>query len=399
MKKIYNKITNLVNEQVHDTHGAVVPPIYQTSLFTFNDWDAADEAFSNKKDNFIYSRGSNPTVRVVEDKIANLAGGDRALLFSSGMAAISSAILSCIKSGSHIIAVNNVYGPTNNFLQNYLKNKSNVEVTYVLGDKVSEFEEAIREETDLIYLESPSSVVFGLQDIAEVTKLAKANGIKTIIDNTWATPIFQQPLAMGVDLEVHSCSKYIGGHSDVISGVVIGNEELIQHIFSYEYELLGAKMAPFEAWLLLRSLRTLPIRMQQHQLNGLEVATFLEGHSFVKKVHYPGLASSSQYELGKKQMTGYTGVLSFIIDTDNVETIKVFVNTLKLFKLGVSWGGHESLVYVPAISYLKEMTTLQFTQLGISLGDIRLSIGLEDVEDLIDDLKSAFNTAQISNEK
>ena len=245
--------------------------------------------------------------------------------------------------------------------------------------------------TSLIYLESPSSVIFSLQDLEAVSKLAKAHGIKTAIDNTWASPLYQNPLRFGIDLEIHSCSKYIGGHSDVVAGIVVGSKVDIENIFTKEFELLGAKIAPFEAWLLLRSLRTLKIRMEQHQKNGLLVAKFLESHPKIQKVNYPGLESFPQYQLGKQQMSGFTGLMSFQLKTTNLDSIKTFFNGLELFQIGVSWGGHESLIYAPAISYLKELNKEQFEGLGISLGDMRISVGLESAEDLIEDLTLALS--------
>jgi len=371
-------------------HGAVVPPIFQNSLFTFENWDAIDAAFDDRGNQFIYSRGKNPTVQMVEAKIAAMAGGEKAQLFPSGMAAISAACLHFLTPNDHVIAIKNLYGPANNLLTNYLSKKMGVTTTFVSGIDISDFEEALQPNTKLIYLESPSSAVFSLQDIREVTELAQRHGVRTMIDNTWATPLFQKPLAMGVDLEVHSLSKYIGGHSDLIGGVVIGSEKDIDAIFHLEYELLGMKMAPMEAWLLLRSLRTLPMRVERHQENALKVASFLEAHPKVSLVNYPGLPSFPQYELGKRQMSGYTGLLSFRLATEDLSKIKAFVNGLNVFKIGVSWGGHESLVYVPAISYLKELNEKQFTDMGISLGDIRISVGLEHVDDLIEDLQQVL---------
>lgn len=378
-------------EDKKDYKGAVVPPIYQNSLFTFEDWDSIDKAFDDPVNNCIYTRGKNPTVSIVEEKLSKLAGGEKAKLFTSGMAAISSAIMHFVKPNGHIITLKNIYGPANNFMGSYLKEKMNIEVTYISGKDINEFRENIRENTCLIYLESPSSVVFSLQDINEISKLAKEHNIKTIIDNTWATPIYQKPLKMGIDLEVHSCSKYIGGHSDIVAGVIIGSEKDIKDIFEKEHALYGGKIAPFEAWLIMRSLRTLPIRLDKHQENALQVAKFLESHPKVKKVYYPGIKSFEQYELGKKQMSGYTGLMAVDLDCKDIDKIKAFVNRLEYFYIGVSWGGFESLVYAPAISYLKEMTPDKFDAMGISLGSIRLSIGLENHNDLICDLEKALS--------
>ena len=371
-------------------HGAVVPPLFQNSLFTFESWEAIDKAFDDRANTPIYSRGVNPTVRMVEEKIARLAGGARAKLFGSGMAAISAAVLHFLNPGAHVITINNVYGPASNLLNVYLRKKMNISTTFVSGESVSEIEAALTAETRLIYLESPSSAVFSLQDIQAVADLARSHGIHTIIDNTWATPFFQHPLAMGIDLEVHSCSKYLGGHSDLVAGVVIGGEEDLTAIAIQEYELLGGKMAPFEAWLILRSLRTLPMRMRMHQENAMAVARFLERHPKVKAVRYPGLESHPQYALGQRQMQGYSGLLSFTLATEEITQIKAFFNSLTIFQIGVSWGGHESLIYAPAISYLKELPEAQFKKLGIALGDMRISVGLEHHGDLITDLEQAL---------
>lgn len=371
-------------------NGSVVPPIYQSSLFTFENWDSIDKAFDDPFNNSIYTRGNNPSVSLVEEKIAILCGGERAKLFSSGMGAISSAILHFVKHGEHIISIKNVYGPANNFMNVYLKEKCNIETTFIDGKDIKDFENSIKDNTKLIYLESPSSAVFGLQDIKKVVALAKKNNIKTIIDNTWATPVFQRPLEMGIDLEIHSCSKYIGGHSDVVAGVVVGKEIDIRSIFDREHAFLGAKLSPFEAWLILRSLRTLKIRMLQHRENAIAVANFLDKHPKIKKVLYPGIESFEQYQLAKEQMSGFSGLMGFIIDSNNIDEIKNFFNSLKYFRIGVSWGGHESLIYAPAISYLKEMPKEQFDNMGISLGVMRISVGLEEVNDLIDDLKQAL---------
>ena len=371
-------------------NGAVVPPLYQNSLFTFESWQGIDAAFDDRVNACIYTRGNNPTVNLAEEKIARLAGGQRARLFGSGMAAISAAVMHFLHPGDHVVTVKNIYGPASNLLNVYLRKKMQIDITYVAGESLDEFAQATTEGTRLIYLESPSSAVFSLQDIAGVAALAQDRGIKTIIDNTWATPVFQRPLTMGIDLEVHSCSKYFGGHSDLVAGVVIGPEQDLAEIAVNEYELLGGKMAPFDAWLILRSLRTMPIRMRQHQENAMRVAEFLHGHRAVKNVNYPGLPEFPQYELGKKQMTGYSGLLSFTLATDNLQGIQSFFNNLQIFQIGVSWGGHESLIYAPAISYLKELPAAQFAAMGISMGDMRISVGLENAADLIADLAQAL---------
>lgn len=391
MKNNLETILAHYGEERDKHNGAIVPPIYQNTLFAFESWDHIDNAFSDPINNNIYTRGNNPSVSIVEKKLAKIAGGEKARLFSSGMAAISSAIMSCVKANCHVITLRNIYGPAMNFLDNYLRDKFNIDVTFVSGESVEEIKNAIRENTTLIYLESPSSAIFSMQNLKAIADLAKKHNIKTIVDNTWATPIFQKPLELGIDLEVHSCSKYLGGHSDIIAGVIIGSAKDIDSIYQNEFLLFGAKMAPFEAWLLMRSLRTLPMRMEKHQSNALKVANFLENHPKIKSVNYPGLKSHPQFELGKEQMKGYSGLMSFVIDSEELADIKNFVNALEHFSIGVSWGGHESLIHAPAISYLKEMSPEQFKSTGLSLGVMRVSIGLEHVDDLIEDLSTALN--------
>lgn len=390
MKNNLETILAHYGEERDKHNGAIVPPIYQNTLFAFESWDHIDNAFSDPINNNIYTRGNNPSVSIVEKKLAKIAGGEKARLFSSGMAAISSAIMSCVKANCHVITLKNIYGPAMNFLDNYLRAKFNVDVTFVSGESVEEIENAIRDNTTLIYLESPSSAIFSMQNLKAIAELAKKHSVKTIVDNTWATPIFQRPLELGIDLEVHSCSKYLGGHSDIIAGVIIGSARDIDSIYQNEFLLFGAKMAPFEAWLLMRSLRTLPMRMEKHQNNALKVAYFLENHPKIKSVNYPGLKSHPQFELGKEQMKGYSGLMSFVIDSEELADIKNFVNSLEHFSIGVSWGGHESLIHAPAISYLKEMTPEQFKSTGLSLGVMRVSIGLEHIDDLIEDLSQAL---------
>jgi len=386
--------TILNHDTYKDRHGAVVPPLYQNSLFTFKNWDAIDKAFDDKSENFLYSRLLNPTVKVAEEKIAKLCRGEKAKLCASGIAAVTSAILHCVKAGDHIVTVKNIYGPTNSFINNYLKNKFNITATFVDGKNVEDIENAIQDNTSLIFLESPGSLTFELQNLSAIAAIAKSRNIKTAIDNTWSSPLFQKPLEVGIDMEIHSVSKYICGHSDVVAGVVVGSKEMINQIILAEHELLGAKMAPFEGWLITRSLRTLAIRMKAHQENAFHVAEFLEAHPMVKKVFWPGLKSFDQYELAQQQMTGYSGLMSLELATKDISKIKAFVDGLKLFKLGVSWGGHDSLVYAPVISYLKELSPDQFAAVGINESIIRISVGLEDKEDLVEDLDNALSLCE-----
>ena len=392
MKKPTRFDTKLVHDEKpnNDHYNAVVPPIYQTSLFTFDSWEDIEQAFDDKITNAIYTRGTNPTVVATEQKIAELAQGEKAKLFGSGMAAVSAGMMHFLKVGDHVITLKNIYGPAVSLLNDFLAVKMNIEVSYISGTDINEFAANIRPNTRLIYLESPTSAIFTLQDIEQVVALAKQHNIKTMIDNTWATPVYQKPLSMGIDLEMHSCSKYLGGHSDIVCGVLIGSQKLMDAIHAREFELLGALMAPMEAWMLLRSLRTLPLRLARHQKSAMKVAQYLEDHDKIDKVNYPGLASFGQYELAQKQMSGYTGLMSFRLKSNDLDQVKTFFNALVFFQIGVSWGGHDSLIFAPAISYSKEHSPEQFTKMGLSLGDMRISIGLENVEDLIEDLEQAL---------
>lgn len=390
-KKNYRRETELCHDggEYFDHEGAIVPPIFQNSLFAFEDWDAISAAFDRPESAAIYTRGVNPTVRLVEEKLARLAGGEKARLFASGMGAISAAILHGIRQGGHIVSAQQIYGPANNFMHDYLAEKCGVEISYTDGSAEG-YRQAIRENTSLFYLESPGSLKFPVQDIRAIARLAREHGITTVIDNTWATPLFQRTLDMGIDLEVHSCSKYLGGHSDIVAGVIIGAQRHLDQIQMREQAWLGAKMAPIEAWLLLRSLRTLPARMARHMESGLEVARFLESHPQVQQVYHPGLESFPGYDLAKSQMQGYGSLLSFELRTRDAGQIKRFANGLRLFKMGVSWGGHESLIYAPLISYEREQSPDQLAAMGISPGLIRISVGLENPRDLIEDLDQAL---------
>lgn len=355
--------------------GAIVPPIFQNSLFTRK----------LKDHGYVYTRISNPTTEIVERKIAALEEGQEAKCFSSGMGAISAAIMSFVSAGAHVICIRSAYGPAREFLSSYLK-RFGVEVTYVTGDRIEEFEQAIRANTKLIYLESPSSNLFVLQDLEAVAQLAKAYGIGTVIDSTWATPLYCNPLKYGIDMVVHSASKYLGGHSDIVGGVAIGTSEAMKKITYEERALFGSNMDPHQSWLLLRGLRTLPVRMRQHQENAMKIAEFLENHPKVERVYYPGLKSHPQYELGRKLLSGYTGLMSFLPRASD-QAIRDMIPKLRYFEYGVSWGGFESLIIGPGVGLSEEASLAT----GIPRGLLRISVGLESVDSLINDLDDALN--------
>jgi len=372
---------------VHDEGNyaeAVVPPIFQTSLFTFSNYDDMIASYRGEKVRPIYTRGLNPTVRMFEEMLAKLEGAEDALGFASGMAAISSTVLSFVEPGDRIVAVRHVYPDAFRLFGTILK-KLKVEVTYVDGRD----EEAVARAlpgAKLFYMESPTSWVMEAHDVGALAGLAKKHGLITMIDNSWASPIFQQPIKLGVDLVLHSASKYLGGHSDVVSGVVAGSKELIGRIKAEAYPYLGAKMSPFDAWLLIRGLRTLPIRMKAHEASGMEIARRLQDHALVEQVCHPGLANRLPPGLN-----GTSGLFSFIF-REGVD-IRAFADHLKLFRLGVSWGGHESLVVPGEVVLQQKAQPNSAHAFGINARSVRLHVGLEGTEALWSDIEAAMAAA------
>jgi cystathionine beta-lyase/cystathionine gamma-synthase len=367
-----------------NAYQAVVPPIAQTSLFTFTDYDDMIASYRGERVRPIYTRGLNPTVRMFEEMLTKLEGAEDALGFASGMAAISSTVLSFVEPGDRIVAVKHVYPDAFRLFGTILK-RMKVEVTYVDGRD----EEAVAKAlpgAKLFYMESPTSWVMDAHDVGTLAALAKQQGIVSVIDNSWASPIFQQPIKLGVDLVLHSASKYLGGHSDVVAGVVAGSKEMIARIKAEAYPYLGGKLSPFDAWLLIRGLRTLPIRMKAHEAAGMEIARRLQAHALVEQVCHPGLANRLPNGLN-----GTSGLFSFIF-REGVD-IRAFADHLKLFKLGVSWGGHESLI-VPGEVVLQQKAQPNSAQaFGINARSVRLHVGLEGTEAQWSDIEAAIAAA------
>ncbi|WP_438448011.1 trans-sulfuration enzyme family protein [Gorillibacterium sp. sgz5001074] len=368
-------------------YGAVIPPLYGNSLFVFPTVEEYIQARKEEHRHYVYWRGTNPTVEIAERKLAALERGESCKLFASGMAALTAALLGSLRAGDHVVCICHVYEETKKLLH-YL-NKFGISYTMTSSVSLPDIEAAARPETKLVLLESPTSFTFRLVDLEGVVRLAKDRGFKTIIDNTWATPLYQKPLPAGIDLAVHSVSKYLGGHSDLVGGAVIGSSRELESLFYQEYLLLGAALAPYEAGQLLKGLRTLPLRMEAHRRNALEVAEFLERHPAVARVNHPGLPSHPDYKLALKQMSGTTGLFSFELNEASFETVARVINRLQRFQIGVSWGSFESLVLSPNEGTNEE----QLLSEGISPGLIRLSIGLEDTEALIRDLDQALSGA------
>ena len=377
-------ILNVLGEDEYTDINPVAPPIYQTSNFFFRTVEEFRNAITSEKEHWIYSRGNNPTVNLLCRKIAALEHADEALAFGSGMAAISAAILSNVATGYHVICVRNPYSWTDTLLNRNLLPRFGVEVSMVDGTCTENIQNAITSKTKLIYLESPNSWTFELQDLAEIAKIAKAAGIITAIDNSYSTPLYQNPIDLGIDLVVHTASKYLGGHSDIVAGVCCGSSDLINKIFKNEFLTLGGIIAPQNAWLLLRGLRTLPVRMERISNSANKVLEFLLNHPKVDKVFYPYHPSHPQYELASKQMKKGSGLITFQTRTTEVNKIEAFCDSLKFWKMAVSWGGYESLI-IPSCTFVRPGLYSE-----IPSNFIRISIGLEDPEFLIQDLERGF---------
>jgi cystathionine beta-lyase/cystathionine gamma-synthase len=362
--------------------GAVNPPIFENSLFTFDTAGELGEAVRNEDERYVYWRGTNPTVDLAQRKLAALERAERAKCFASGMGAIAATISSLVSAGDHVLVLGAVYGPTTQFLR-YLE-KFGVTHTHVVDLEAGD--SAIRESTRLLYFESPSYMRYEIFDIPAVVRWAGEHGLVTVMDNTWSTPIFQKPLTMGVDLVVHSLSKYVGGHSDLVGGVVAGPSRLIRPLALTEYQLYGAAMSPHDGAKVIKGLRTLPVRMVAHQERGMAVAGFLADHPAVRQVNYPGLPSHPGHGMALRQMSGFSSLFSLELATESRAEVASFLDALRHFRIGVSWGGFESLVNAPALSTQESVRAT----MGIPVGLVRLSVGLEAAETLIKDLGLAL---------
>ncbi len=364
---------------------AVVPPIVQTSLFTFATVADMVETYAGRRVRDVYSRTTNPTVSAFEAKMAALEGADDAIGFPSGMAAISGTVMAFVRPGDRILCVRHVYPDAYRLFETLLR-AFGVAVTYVDGGDLAAIEAALPG-AKLFYLESPTSWTMEAHDVAALAGLARRHGVLSMIDNSWATPVFQRPLALGVDLVVHSASKYIGGHSDLVAGVVAGPADLVGHVRRTICPYIGAKLAPFEAWLLLRGLRTLPARLRQHERSALALARRLAEAPCVASVHHPALGRALPPGL-----TGTSGLFSLVFD-GSVD-IPAFCDALRLFKLGVSWGGHESLVVPALVTRVQAAGPNSALDFGVPERMVRLHVGLEGTEALWDDLARALDVAR-----
>ncbi|MDB5251295.1 MAG: aminotransferase class I/II-fold pyridoxal phosphate-dependent enzyme [Flaviaesturariibacter sp.] len=378
-------LTELGEEREH-YFNAVAPPIMQTSNFAFKTVAGLRAAFADEMGGYLYSRGLNPTVDILRKKLAALDGAEDALVFNNGAAAIFAGVLAHVKAGDHIISVRDPYSWAQKMFDVILP-RFGVTTTYVDGRTLAAFESARRPQTTFIYLESPNSWSFELQPLADVAAFARAHGIVTLLDNSYATPLYQQPIPMGIDLCMQTATKYIGGHSDTLGGVLTGTRERIRAIFESEYLNIGSGVSPFNAWLLLRGLRTLPARLERITRTTGEVLAFLQGHPKVASVNFPLDTSFPQYELARKQMTGACGLLTFTLKDGTVDTITRFCDALQHILMAVSWGGYESLI----IPKCAGIPPADFDATNPVHQWIRLYTGLEDSSYLIGDLQQALD--------
>lgn len=367
---------------------AITAPIYQTANFAGDSPEDFLERSSRPRHPEFYTRYRNPNAVQVESVLAQLEGTEAALLVGSGMGAITLAVLALIQHGTHVVAQTNHYGGTLTLLRDVLP-KFGVTVTQVDQRDTKAFAAAMRRNTRLVMVETPSNPGMRLTDLAAVSKIAKTHGALTIIDGTLATPLNQCPAQFGIDLVVHSATKYFGGHSDVIAGVVLGKSELIDQIWNM-HVILGAAIGPLDSWLIMRGLRTLSLRMQRHNNNAMALAKFLEAHPAVRAVHYPGLESHPQHALACRQMTGFGGMLSFEVG-GGYDRANAVLRRLKLPKIAASLGGVESLVVYPAANFAHYLDDKESESAGITPGLIRVSVGLEGIDDLIADFDRALS--------
>jgi cystathionine beta-lyase/cystathionine gamma-synthase len=377
-------ILNHLGEEREEYYGAVSPPVFQSVNFSSPTVGAFREKLKTELESPFYTRGFNPTVGILRKKLAALEGVEDCLVFSSGSAAVAAAVMSVVKGGDHVLCVAKPYSWTNNLFSKYLS-KYHIETTFVNGEEAEAFEKNIKANTRLIYLESPNSLTFELQDIEVISSMAVRRNITTILDNSYSSPLNQNAKHMGVDLIVHSATKYLNGHSDVVAGAVCGSRERIQKMMAEEYMTIGAVISPHDAWLMLRGLRTLELRVNKSAENARKVVSFLENHPSIETIYYPFSSKNKQGELAEKQMGQGGGLFSIRLKAEKVEEVEVFVNGLKRFLIATSWGGYESLVFpLCALAASKSFDS------PLPWNMIRFYVGIEDADLLINDIRQAL---------
>ncbi len=390
MKNSYQFATLAVHagESPCPATGALDTPIYQSTTFVSATSDEMAAVYGEEKAGYMYTRYGNPTIRAFEQKVAALEDGEDALAFATGMAAISSAILGYVKGGDHVVAARSLYGAAYNFLNKKLP-AMGASTTFVTSNQVEGFAKAIRPNTRLIYFETPSNPILEIIDIAALAQLGRERGIPTMIDNTFASPALQQPLRLGVTVAVHSATKYLCGHGDAMGGVAVGPRDYISHLVHEIIRDFGGVISPFNAWLILRGIRTLHLRMPAHSANAQRVAEVLAGHPKVERVNYPGLPKHPGHAIAKKQMKGFGAMMSFEVK-GGYEGGKKVMDRVKVFSRAASLGDTRSLIVHSASTSHRAVPRDQRLAIGITDGLVRLSVGVEAADDLVQDLEQAL---------
>ncbi len=381
-------ILNHLGEDRDSYRGAVSPPIFQSSIFAFPTVAAFREGFRDEFRRTTYTRGNNPTVEILRKKVAALEGAEECLMFGSGAGAVAAAVMASVNAGEHIVCVQRPYSWTRAVVKDLL-GRFGVTHTFVDGTDVANIENALTPTTKLIVLESPNSMTFEMQDLAAIARLAQVRGIRTLCDNSYASPLNQSPIALGIDMVAHSATKYLNGHSDVVAGALCGSEKIIREVFRGPYMTCGAVLSPHDAWLMIRGLRTLSVRMQRIAETTRQVLSFLESHEKIARVYYPQASSNPQFKLVQEQMHGASGLLTIELSADDVAGVERFCNTLERFLMTVSWGGYEALMF-PVCAVSPANAPIASAN-GLPLSLVRLSIGLEEPEVLIADLQVALD--------
>ncbi|MGD9380583.1 MAG: aminotransferase class I/II-fold pyridoxal phosphate-dependent enzyme [candidate division WOR-3 bacterium] len=368
--------------------GALSPPIYQTSTFAFRDADHGASLFKEEAEGYIYTRISNPNINLLADKMALLESAEAGSIFASGLAAIFNAAVAVTKSGGHIVSDDTIYGGTFTLLKEYMP-EFGIEVSFVDATDLNQVAAAVNERTTMLFVETPANPTMKILDIAACAKFAHSKNLLLCVDNTFATPCLQRPIELGADIVLHSATKYLGGHGDIIGGVVVGKKDFNKKMWDKGKEI-GASISPFNAWLILRGLKTLSVRMEKHCSNAMKIADYLNAHKNVEHVYYPGLTTHPGHELAKKQMKDFGGMIGFDVKGGK-EAGKAVMNSVKLCTLAVSLGDVDTLIEHPASMTHSSYDEEELKACGIGLGFVRISVGLEHVDDLIEDLEQALS--------
>jgi methionine-gamma-lyase len=389
--KNYSRTTQAIHagQEVDEATGAVAPPIFQTSTFAFDDCEQGADRFAGVAEGFIYTRMGNPTIARLEQAVATLEGGAQGLATGSGMAALCTVIFALMKAGDHVVGTSSVYGPSRVVMERDFS-RFGVDATFVDTSDPDAVRAALRPSTSLVFVETPANPTVVLSDIREIAEITHEHGAVLLVDNTFASPILQRPLELGADVVMHSMTKFLNGHTDVVAGMIVPSNQEMRARIKPVHSYLGACMDPHQAWLVLRGLRTLAMRVRTAQENARVVATYLENHSKVEWVRYPGLASHPQHELAERQMDGPGSLISFEV-AGGIEAGRKLLDSVELMTLAVSLGGIETLIQHPSSMTHAAMPRENRLEAGITDGLVRVSIGCEDADDLIADFEQALN--------